>query len=104
MQITKEEVVQNLRRQSKGNQQSSSQYRGVTLHQVSLDQLQGNYGAFAQYQLYFHSFLYMHCTEGQVGGANWHPGRPQVQVSHSASCWHQTTSLRIPIDPISNCE
>ena len=33
MQITKEEVIQNLRRQSRGHQQNSSQYRGVTLHQ-----------------------------------------------------------------------
>ena len=33
MQLSKEEVVLNLRKQSKGNQQNSSQYRGVTLHQ-----------------------------------------------------------------------
>lgn len=33
LQITKEEVIQNLRRQSRGHQQNSSQYRGVTLHQ-----------------------------------------------------------------------
>lgn len=33
MQLTKDEVVQNLRRQSKGNHQNSSLYRGVTLHQ-----------------------------------------------------------------------
>ncbi|KAK9916825.1 hypothetical protein WJX75_007474 [Coccomyxa subellipsoidea] len=31
--VTKEEVVQNLRRQSKGYQKTSSQFRGVTLHQ-----------------------------------------------------------------------
>lgn len=33
LQISKEEVIQNLRRQSRGHQQNSSQYRGVTLHQ-----------------------------------------------------------------------
>ena len=33
MQVTKEEVVQTLRRQSKGFQKTSSQYRGVTRHQ-----------------------------------------------------------------------
>ena len=32
-QVTKEEVVQNLRRQSKGYQKTSSQFRGVTRHQ-----------------------------------------------------------------------
>lgn len=32
-QVTKEEVVQTLRRQSKGFQKTSSQYRGVTRHQ-----------------------------------------------------------------------
>lgn len=32
-QVTEEEVVQNLRRQSKGYQKTSSQYRGVTRHQ-----------------------------------------------------------------------
>ena len=31
--MTKEEVVMNLRRQSKGFRKTSSQYRGVTLHQ-----------------------------------------------------------------------
>jgi hypothetical protein len=31
--VTKEEVVQNLRRQSKGYQRTSSQFRGVTRHQ-----------------------------------------------------------------------
>ena len=33
VQVTKEEVVQTLRRQSKGFQKTSSQYRGVTRHQ-----------------------------------------------------------------------
>lgn len=33
MQVTKEEVVKNLRQQSKGYQKTSSQYRGVTRHQ-----------------------------------------------------------------------
>ncbi len=33
LQVTKEEVVQTLRRQSKGFQKTSSQYRGVTRHQ-----------------------------------------------------------------------
>ena len=32
-QVTREEVVQTLRRQSKGFQKTSSQYRGVTRHQ-----------------------------------------------------------------------
>lgn len=32
-QVTKEEVVQTLRRQSKGFQKTSSQFRGVTRHQ-----------------------------------------------------------------------
>ncbi len=32
-QVTKEEVVHNLRRQSKGYQKTSSQFRGVTRHQ-----------------------------------------------------------------------
>lgn len=31
--MTKEELVQSLRRQSKGYHQNSSQYRGVTKHQ-----------------------------------------------------------------------
>ena len=33
MQVTKEELVQSLRQQSKGFQKASSQYRGVTRHQ-----------------------------------------------------------------------
>jgi AP2-like factor (euAP2 lineage) len=33
MQMTKEELVQSLRRQSKGYHQNSSKYRGVTKHQ-----------------------------------------------------------------------
>lgn len=33
VQMTKEELVQSLRRQSKGYHQNSSQYRGVTKHQ-----------------------------------------------------------------------
>jgi AP2-like factor (euAP2 lineage) len=33
MQVTKDELVQSLRQQSKGFQKASSQYRGVTRHQ-----------------------------------------------------------------------
>jgi len=32
-QVSKEEVVQSLRKQSRGAQKTSSQYRGVTKHQ-----------------------------------------------------------------------
>lgn len=33
VQVSKEEVVQSLRKQSRGAQKTSSQYRGVTKHQ-----------------------------------------------------------------------
>ncbi len=33
LQLTKEELIMSLRKQSRGNSKSSSQYRGVTRHQ-----------------------------------------------------------------------